>query len=174
MKKILLLIIFPFYIHAVNAQQNSGDYAKHVDSVDSIINTLYEVISGEKGEERDWALFQYLFKPEAKLIPSGKAQNGDINVRFLSPQQYIETSGKWLIANGFFENEIHRSVDTYGNIAQVFSTYASFKSKSDKTPFMRGINSIQLLNDGNRWWIINVYWCSETPENPIPKQYLNE
>jgi len=39
-------------------------------------------------------------------------------------------------------------------------------------PFMRGINSIQLLNDDNRWWIINIYWTQESEENPIPDMYL--
>ena len=74
--------------------------------------------------------------------------------------------------NGFFEKEIHRKVDTFGNIAQVFSTYESFYSESDETPFMRGINSIQLLNDGKRWWVINIYWAQETEEDSIPKKYL--
>ena len=59
-----------------------------------------------------------------------------------------------------------------GNIAQVFSTYLSFHKKDDKDPFVRGINSFQLMNDGKRWWVINIYWQAETPETPIPKQYL--
>jgi hypothetical protein len=37
---------------------------------------------------------------------------------------------------------------------------------------MRGINSIQLLNDGKRWWIMTIYWQGETPETPLPKEYL--
>jgi hypothetical protein len=60
----------------------------------------------------------------------------------------------------------------YGHIAQVFSTYASFHKADDKDPFMRGINSFQLLNDGKRWWVITIYWQAETPDNPIPKQFL--
>jgi hypothetical protein len=37
---------------------------------------------------------------------------------------------------------------------------------------MRGINSIQLFNDGNRWWIVNIYWQQESAEDPIPDMYL--
>ena len=73
---------------------------------------------------------------------------------------------------GFFERELARRTDVYGNIAQVFSTYQSFHTKTDKTPFTRGINSFQLLNDGKRWWVLTIYWQGETPENPIPKEYL--
>jgi len=145
-----------------------------VKSLDSTIKTLYEVISGEKGVERNWELFKFLFKPEAKLIPSGKDDKGIYKVRYMTPDDYIESSGDWLVKNGFFEKEIHRIVNTFGNITQVFSTYESFTSASDDKPFMRGINSIQLLNDGERWWVINIYWSQETNVYPIPKKYLGK
>ena len=90
----------------------------------------------------------------------------------MTPDDYIESSGKWLVENGFFENELQRAVQTFGNITQVFSTYESFHSQAETKPFMRGINSIQLLNDGNRWWIVNIYWTQETKENPIPGDFL--
>jgi len=143
-----------------------------VQTLNSTISTLYEVISGEKGQERDWELMKFLFHPEAKLIPSGKNQEGVYVARYMTPDDYIERNGKWLVDEGFFEKEIHRSVNTFGNITQVFSTYESYKSEADETPFMRGINSIQLLNDGERWWILNIYWTQESQENPIPKEYL--
>ena len=74
--------------------------------------------------------------------------------------------------NGFFEKEISREVETFGNVTHVFSTYETFRTAEDSTPFMRGINSIQLLNDGERWWIVNIYWTGETDKNKIPKKYL--
>ncbi len=39
-------------------------------------------------------------------------------------------------------------------------------------PFARGINSFQLWNDGNRWWVITIFWEGESPGNPIPAKYL--
>ena len=171
MKKIsVVLIAFllaTMYIHGQEKQ-----YLAKVQTLGGTIATLYGVISGEKGEARDWELFKFLFKPEAKLIPSGKNKEGAYGIRYLTPEDYIKGSGKWLVENGFFENEIHRTVQTFGNITQVFSTYESFHSKSETVPFMRGINSIQLLNDGNRWWVVNIYWTQETKENPIPQEYL--
>ena len=92
--------------------------------------------------------------------------------RYMTPQDYINTSGKWLIENGFFEKEIARSVHKFGNIAQVFTTYEAYKSESDTQPFMRGINSVQMLYDNNRWWIINIYWQQASKKHPIPKEYL--
>ncbi len=147
-------------------------YGDKVKTIDSTLKTLYAVISGEKGEQRDWDLFRYLFKEDAKLIPSGKNKAGQVYCRFMSPDDYVQSSGNWLVENGFFEKEVSRKVDTFGNITQVFSTYESFHSEADEKPFMRGINSIQLLNDGERWWVVNIYWMGESKDNPIPAKYL--
>ena len=173
-KAIIILSVFliTFAVSAQESSEKENDYLSKVQTLDSTIETLYSVISGEKGEARNWDLMRFLFKPDAKLIPSGKDQAGVTQVRYMSPDDYIKSSGSWLIENGFFEKEIHRKVNTFGNITQVFSAYESFYSESDKKPFMRGINSIQLLNDGTRWWIINIYWTQETKDNPIPKKYL--
>jgi hypothetical protein len=170
MKKILILLLLSPTIFW--AQESN--YANHVKTIDSTLETLYSVISGEKGEARDWELFEYLFHKDAKLIPSGRNRQGVNGVRFMTTQEYIETSGKWLIENGFFEKEIGRKTDQFGNMAQVFSTYESFKSEKDTKPFMRGINSIQLLYDGTRWWILNIFWQGESPSQPIPKKYIGK
>lgn len=188
MKKLLFLLIVSILSVNLQAQdkpKKKGKDAKSdketveftVDStsvltLDSTIKTLYAVISGEKGEKRNWKQFKFLFKPDAKLIPSGKDKSGNYKVRYMSPDDYIKGSGKWLVKNGFFEKEIHRKVDAFGNITQVFSTYESFYTEADSTPFMRGINSIQLLNDGKRWWVINIYWTQESEDFPIPEKYL--
>ncbi|MEM9390663.1 MAG: hypothetical protein AAGA02_09315 [Bacteroidota bacterium] len=169
MKPLLIIVVISLTAGANTSAQTDTTYVK---SMDAILNTLYAVISGEKGEARDWELFRSLFHPDAKLIPSGKNKEGRHFARFMTPDEYVERSGPWLIENGFFEKEIHRQVDTFGNITQVFSTYESFRSKADEKPFMRGINSIQLLYDEERWWIINIYWMQESEANPIPEVYL--
>ena len=146
---------------------------KDVGSIDAIMKAVYDVISGDAGKARDWDRFRSLFHKDAKLIPSGKnPQTGVVGARFLTPEDYVTRSGPMLEKDGFHERELARHVDQYGNIAQVFSTYHAFRKATDKDPFMRGINSFQLLNDGKRWWVVNIYWQAETPENPIPKEFL--
>ena len=171
MKRFLLLFLFISF--AINSQETEKkDYCLQVSSLDNTIETLYSVISGDAGIERDWDLFKHLFYENAKLIPSGKNNEGLYIARLMSPDDYINTSGKWLFENGFHEVEINRIVETFGNISHVFSTYESFKTKNDEKPCMRGINSMQLMNDGVRWWIINIYWMQESKDNPIPERYL--
>lgn len=177
MKKIhIVFIAIVFSSNVLQSQEakttEKKDYTSSVSSLDAIISNLYAVISGEKEQQRDWEHFKFLFYPNAKLIPAGKTPEGNIAARHLSPQDYIKTSGAWLVENGFFEVEINREVQQFGNIAHVFSTYQAYRSAGETIPFMRGINSIQLLNDGERWWILSVYWTQENEANPIPKQFL--
>lgn len=175
MKKISFyfsLLLFPVLAYT---QDHADDlYLQKVKTLDATIENLYGVISGPAGEKRNWELFHYLFKPEAKLIPSGANKEGEIGCRYLSPEGYQESSGKWLEENGFFEKEIYRLTETFGNVTHVFSTYEAYRTQEDEAPFMRGINSIQLLHDGNRWWIINIYWTGETKDNVIPEKYLEK
>ena len=143
-----------------------------VASLDSIMRAVYDVISGDAGQKRDWDRFRTLFHKDARMIPSGKNKDGTIGARAFTPEEYIARSSPFMEKEGFFERELARRTDVYGNIAQVFSSYESLHKKDDKTPFARGINSFQLLNDGKRWWVVTIYWQGESPENPIPKEYL--
>jgi hypothetical protein len=143
-----------------------------VSSMSSILAALYDVISGPKGKKRDWDRFRSLFISEARLIPSGKRPNGEIGHTVLGVEGYITRSSRFLEDEGFFEREVARKVEQWGNIAHVFSTYESRHKLEEEKPFSRGINSIQLLNDGKRWWIVTVYWESESTDNPLPAKYL--
>jgi hypothetical protein len=146
---------------------NPGD----VESVDAIIGAVYDVISGPGGAERDWDRMRSLFLPEARLIPSFPDQDGRYAVRFMSLEDWISNATGWLADNPFFEVEISRVDERYGHISHAFSTYESRRA-AEGEPFTRGINSFQLLNDGERWWIVNIYWQGETESEPIPTRYL--
>ena len=146
---------------------------KDVESVDAIIASLYNVISGPAGEKRNWDRMRTLFIPEGKLMATGKRADGTMGKRVMTVEDYIGVSGPVLERDGFFEREIGRKTEQFGSVVHVFSTYDSKRKLEDEKPFMRGINSIQLWNDGKRWWIVSVFWQSETADNPIPQKYLN-
>ena len=145
-----------------------------VASPEAIIATLYEVISGGAGQQRDWNRFRSLFVPGARLIPVAVRADGSATTRMLSPDEYATTVGPRLTEMGFFEREIANTTESFGNIMHVFSTYDSRRVATDEKPFARGINSIQLLKDGSRWWIVSIYWDSERASNPIPAKYLRK
>ena len=90
----------------------------------------------------------------------------------MTVDQYVERVSGGFRTNGFFERGIAQKVESFGNIVHVFTTYESRHSPDDSAPFARGINSIQLLKDGDRYWVVSIYWDSERPDNPIPQKYL--
>lgn len=143
-----------------------------VESIDAIMKAVYDVISGDAGVARDWRRFRSLFAPGATLSPVGRSPDGTYGRRIMTPDEYAENSGAWLEQNGFHEVEINRVTEQYGVIAHAFSTYESRRLQTDPEPFARGINSFQLLNDGTRWWVVSIYWLGESPDHPIPAQYL--
>jgi hypothetical protein len=142
-----------------------------VQSVDTVLAALYDVISGPAGQPRDWNRFRSLFVPDARLIPvrHSKTDNSADIVPY-TPEQYQERATP-LLEQGFFERGIHNTTESFGDIVHVFSTYESRHTR-DGAPFQRGINSIQLLKDGNRYWVVTILWDGESPANPIPAKYL--
>jgi hypothetical protein len=142
-----------------------------VQSVDAILATLYDVISGPAGKHRDWNRFRSLFVPDARLIPTRHDKNGSgADIAVYTPEQY-QARAAAALEQGFFERGIHNTTESFGNIVHVFSTYES-RHTPDGKPFQRGINSIQLLKDGDRYWVVTILWDGETPTNPIPAKYL--
>lgn len=176
MKRTLLIftivIILSFNAMAQNTETKEANPAD-VASIDAIVKAVYDVISGDAGKQRDWDRFRTLFHKDARMIPTGKSAKTNLHgANVLTPEDYIKRTEPFFTKEGFHEREVARQTEIYGNIAHVFSTYEAFKTLSEKKPFMRGINSIQLLNDGKRWWIVSIYWQAETPDNPLPKKYL--
>jgi len=149
--------------------------SEDLSSIDAIINAAYDVISGPTRKPRDWERERSLFFPGARLIPTakkpGENQSG-LAPQFLDVEAYIARVQPLFQEKGFYEKEVARRTEEFGRIAQVWSTYESRYDKSDPEPFMRGINSFQLFNDGSRWWIVNLYWQHESRACPIPDKYL--
>lgn len=171
------LLVWACLAGSVTAQQptpTDAPAANHADvaSVDAIIKVLYDVISGPAGQKRDWDRFRSLFAPGARLIPTRQRPNEPAAAVVLDPEGYIQRSAPLLEERGFFEREVFRKTESFGRITHIFSTYSSFHTAADTAPFSRGINSIQLLNDGTRWWIVTIYWDAERPGLTLPPEYL--
>ena len=143
-----------------------------VATVDGIVAALYDVISGTAGQPRDWDRMRSLFAPEGRLMAVGARPEGVYVLRAMTVEDYIARNATAFATMGFFEREAARSTETFGQIVHVFSTYESRHARGDAEPFQRGINSIQLVNDGKRWWIVNVLWRAEDASLRLPERYL--
>jgi hypothetical protein len=178
MRRLMLLVAFTTTgLGSIQAQEPKTKpeapkpKADDVKSIDAIVAALYDVISGPQGQARDWDRFRSLFTADARLIPVIVGRDGATKAASFSADQYVVMSSPAFAKQGFFEAEVSRKVETFGAIAHVFSTYESRKAKDEK-PFARGINSIQLVKQGERWYIVTVLWDAERSGLTIPADYL--
>lgn len=146
--------------------------AADVASVDSIMAALYDVISGPAGKQRDWDRLHSLFTPEARMAAVGARAGGAFGIRSMSVDDYIGRVTKPFTDNGFYETELARTTEAFGQVVHVFSTYESRRAPGEAKPFARGVNSIQLYHDGSRWWIVSLLWRGEDEQLPLPARYL--
>jgi hypothetical protein len=168
-------VVHPAVVSAQSAQAAPSTPAARpadVASEDAILAALYDVISGPAGQKRDWDRMRSLFLPGARLIPTGARAVGGFGSRVMTVEDYITSSGSYLEKEGFFEREVACRAERFGPMTHVWSTYEARHKTSDPTPFLRGINSIQLFDDGTRWWVVSVFWAPETAAIPLPSSYL--
>lgn len=159
----------PIFSAADLAGKVPASNAEDVKSMDAILRATYDVISGPAGN-RDWKRFRSLFLPQARFTQVGKRPDGATFVISWNVEEFVRDAGEVFSKQPFYENSIVNQPETCGNMAQVFSSYESRHAPGEK-PFERGINSIQLLNDGTRWWVISIAWDSERPDNPLPAKF---
>ena len=141
-----------------------------VETIDGILEALYDVISGPPGP-RDWDRERTLMMPGARLMPTRLLEEGGHAVDIFDLDGYIASRAPFFAANHFLETQVARRIERFGAVAHVWSTYES-RHAVDEEPFMRGINSIQLFHDGRRWWVTSITWDNERTGNPIPEDYL--
>lgn len=148
----------------------SEDYT----AIQTRLNALYQSICFRKGEQPTFESLRALFIPQGLLINNNNPAAPEV----MSVDRFIEVVQAALATGGleeFHEREIARTIEVFGNIAHVFSTYEARFDADIKEPFSVGINTIQLVRadtNGNEQWLVSsMAWNDETPERPIPAQY---
>jgi len=135
--------------------------ADDLAQIDRLISDTYAVISGPAGQKRDFDKMRSQFAPDALLrviTPEG-LRGGTID-------NYIEKSGPILEKEGFFETELGRRTEVYGNLAHVWSSY---DGRTESGSFHeRGINSFQLVKIDGQWKVASILWQEESNATPLP------
>ncbi len=142
----------------------------NMSSIDAVIEALYSSVSCGPGGSPDYARLRSCFLPGATLLPPN---DDDLAGAPLSVEEFVELSAKAfegspsLKEQGFAEREVARKTDRFATIAQVFSTYEAVTGENTS----RGLNSMQLVFQQERWWVVSMIWDDESPKLKIPDQY---
>jgi hypothetical protein len=136
-----------------------------VATIDNLMRAVYECVTCAPGAPRQWERERALYVPDAILM-AGRAEG----LRRYTVDEFVEAVDSYLAA-GFYEREIARQEVRYGRIAHVLSTYDS-RLTEDGPIMNRGVNSLQLLWQDERWWIVSIIWDSEQHSGPLPQSLL--
>jgi hypothetical protein len=139
----------------------------------TIVNAYYNSISGPRGQARDWARFRSLFVPGA-LFSTPRMINGARSVTSITVARFVASNDRYFEKGGYFETPIGMRTTEFGSVAQVFSAYEARRGLAESAPYLRGVNGFQLINDGDRWWIVNVIWDIERADgSTIPPDLID-
>ena len=157
------------------AAKNSND----VDTVDHLVASLYDVISGPAGN-RDWQRFRSLFVPDGRIgsiHPESPASKGTpargSDVFLLTPDMFTQNKDSAFKTKGFFEHSIANRFEEFGSLVEVWSTYEIKDAQDGAQPFSRGINSFQILQAHGRFWIVSLLFDIERPGVTLPANHLS-
>ncbi len=173
----VMMALFAAVVPAQTSRRREPIVPADAVSVDAAVAALYASVSHPAGGSPDFDRMRGVFLYVGMLVPPVRPGQeiavSDVDSwseKFQKAAAARKEKGE--AGQGFFEREIARRTDCFGNVCQIFSTYESRHTESDAKPFERGINSIQLVRDGKRWWIASVAWDAERTDNQIPPPYL--
>ena len=169
MRALSLLITFVAAATSASAQSLTPR-PEDVQTIDGIVRAFYDVVSGPKGQPRQWRRDSTLYIAGVRFVAMSLRQGKPV-AAVTDHAGFVANYDRAFVERGFFEREIGRTTKRFGNIVHVFSAYEYRASESGPVEG-RGVNSIQLYWDGARWWIAGAMWDDERPDNPIPPELL--
>jgi hypothetical protein len=141
--------------------------------LEEVIEAFYETISGPAGGQ-DWDRAKPLFHPDARMVRTRLDEQGRPVAFSFSVDGYREATAPLLASMDFYEKEIAARTVRFGNIAQRFSAYEAHDGPEEGRLIKRGMNMIQLFDDGSRWWIMHVIWDDERDGVALPRTIFED
>lgn len=167
MKQFLFYLTTLVFMTTSNLKAQNRSFENDAKTIDALMRASYEVVSGEKGVKRQWERDNYLHHPKALYSYFDRVKQEQVTMTL---QEFHQETDEMVFNTAFYESEVNREVRIFGNIANVWSTYETKLEKNGKVE-RRGINSIQLIFENSRWYIISWIFCGETDKNIIPKTF---
>jgi hypothetical protein len=149
-----------------NNTTSASSMEQAVQSVEGITAKMLELISGPKGQARNWEDFRSLFLPSAQLISLNPNAQPMDQARALSIEEFIRHIGPVYSQQGFYESALNIVVHEFNGMANAFQSFTA--RNADGSYNARGINNYLLVEANNRWYIASSTWSNEDANHPLP------
>jgi hypothetical protein len=147
--------------------------AADVSTIEGVIAALYRSVSFEAGGEPDWQLLRFLMLPRAVLA---QPMQGSDQVELLTVEEYISRfkqalDRSTLRTTGFHETIARIETTSFGRTVHSHVVFEARTDPAAAEPIGRGVDSVQLVRTGGRWWIAAIATELERPGQPIPEAF---
>ena len=94
------------------------------------------------------------------------------------PRRFSSGFRAWILTspqreNGFHERSVHVRADVFGKVAHAYVVFEGFAPGDGRTK-TRGLDSIQLVLDGEQWRVVSFMTQFADAENVVPPRFEGE
>jgi hypothetical protein len=144
-------------------------------TIEGTMDELYAAVTRVKGAPFAWDRLRAITLPFTLMLPQRRtAESEDRPMTVEQFIAWIDEGWRPVIGTasdrGFFERQLKLVVHQYGDIAMAFTSYEK-GSDEPRAVQGRGINTVQLVRRGGRWFITAITWDEESTAGPIPAEY---
>jgi hypothetical protein len=132
------------------------------DEIAALCPRLYAAVGWGPDQAPDWETFRACCHSQAILTPMGSGAASPIPLEtFIAGMDGQRTSGA---VAALSEEEIGHSVEGYGNLASVRSSFIATIDGAAR----RGVTFAHIVRDEGRWAILAAIWENERDDAPLP------
>lgn len=144
-------------------------------AITASLEELYRAFCFDAGEGAEWDAIRDLAADGAVFVaPSapGKAPRAAGIEDFLRDfQSYVASDA--VRATGLHERITHTRIDFFGRVAHAYVAFEGFLPTTNEI-VSRGLDSIQLVLDGERWKVVSFTTQYESAELLLPERFTAE
>lgn len=154
-----------------------------VRAIRASIDALYAAFCFEPGGQPDWNAQRAAFLPGAIALPPiarGRAARATDIDGFLADFAHA-IAAEPIGRTGFHERVLHARIDLFGGIAHAWVAFeglvppagvdAAGGSAAAERMRTRGLDSLQLVRDGQRWLVLSFSTQYASAEQPLPARF---
>ena len=169
---VLRALAFLFVLSAVACTSTPRALASNADelALRAIVQDVYAIVSGDKGQPRDWDRLRKHFVEGGTMHVS--MQRGErIAAAKFDVEQFIAMANQNSQQQAFYEAPLVTRVEAFSGVGHAWSSYTA-RSQKDGDPFARGVNCFTFVKTKDGWRIATIAWSEETDTVKLPAELL--
>lgn len=152
-----------------------AESTEDADALRATIDALYAAFCFDPGAEPDWATQRRIYLAGAVFIPPLRADRTPETVGVQDSKRFLADFAEYVAsepyrASGFHERIIGLDVGVFGGVAHAFVAFEGFVP-GDGATVTRGLDSLQLVHDGERWRLVSFTTQYEADGLVLPERF---